>query len=276
MGDLELDTKLTGGGGAYSAEVSGAWRLVGMSGGYVSALALRAALAGSALPRPAAYACHYLNPVAEGRLDLRVESLRRSRRAESLRVSAEQGGRAVLEALVWAAAEAPGADHDTAEMPAAGRPEDHAPIEDLAPNWPPFPFWANLDYRPVLLPGQQVGVAGRAALRTWMRFRPSAAWPDPVLSALRLLLLADVFVYPAVQPAHGWAAPYWAASLDLAVTIHDPGVDASWLLVDAEAPVSTGGLVGGHVRIWSEAGRLLADSVQQMIQQAPRSSEGTT
>lgn len=77
---------------------------------------------------------------------------------------------------------------------------------------------------------------------------------------------------------HDWAAPYWAASLDLAVTILDPGVDTEWLLVEAEAPAATAGLVAGHVRIWSERGRLLADSVQQMLQVAggPRPTDGTT
>jgi acyl-CoA thioesterase len=270
MGDLERDAQLRESEDELVGDVSPEWRLVGPSGGFVSALALRAALARSRFDRPVSYLCHYLNPAVEAPLRLRVQSQRGSRRLESLRVEASQEGRAVLTALVWAATPGDGTDHAAAEMPASGRPHDHRPVEELSPGWPPFPFWANFDYRPV--------VDRLHPLRTWLRFRPTATWSDPVLAALRLVVLADVFVYPAAQAVHNWAAPYWATSLDLAVSILDPGVDAEWLLVEAEAPASAGGLLGGHVRVWSEDGRLLADSVQQMLQlgAGPQGAEGTT
>lgn len=271
MGDLELDTRLREAGGTYTAEVSPAWRLLAPSGGFVSALALRAAMSRSSFERPVSYLCQYLNATAEGPLELKVEISRQSRRLEAMSVDARQNGKTALVALVWAAAGGDGTDHSAAEMPDAGTPADHAPIQDLSPGWPPFPFWANLDYRPV--------VATRLhPLRAWMRFQPAATWPDPVLAALRLVVLADVFVYPAAQAVHGWTAPYWATSLDLAVTILDPGVEAEWLLVEAEAPAASGGLLSGHVRVWSEQGRLLADSVQQMLQvgAGPRPTGGST
>ena len=72
---------------------------------------------------------------------------------------------------------------------------------------------------------------------------------------------------PAAQMAHArWPPPFWGISLDLAVTIHDPGLEAEWLLVDAETPSARGGVMGGWVHIWSAQGRLLASSVQQMLQ----------
>jgi acyl-CoA thioesterase len=267
LGDLDNDTRLAGGDGRYRARVLPDWRLIAPSGGIVSALALRAAAAESELDRPVTYYCHYLNPAEEGDADLTVTSLRRSRRAESLRVDVDQDGRGLVEALVWTAAAGEGIDHHTAEMPAAGAPTDHAPIESYVAGWPPFEFWRNLEYRPLLLPGQELFTAGRAALRTWLRFKPTATFPDPAVAAARLVILADTFIYPASQMAHpNWRSSYWAVSLDLAVTIHDPGSDAEWLLVDAETPAASGGVMGGWVHIWSEDGRLLASSVQQMLQ----------
>ena len=267
MGDLAADTALEAvDGGVYRARISPEWELFSPAGGYVSALALRAATSTSAFSRPVAYTCHYLNPARTGEAELRVTSLRSSRRAESLQVQLLQEDRTVLQALVWTSSGAPGVDHDTVEMPDAAPPEQCAPMEDLVPDWPPWPFWKNIDYRPVLLPGQEPYVPGRAALRTWMRFRPQAAFAEPALAAARSLIVADVLVYPAASMAHPWPTPFWATSLDLAVTIHDPGLEDEWLLVHAEAPTAAAGLIGGRVTVWGRSGRELASSVQQMLQ----------
>ncbi len=269
MGDLDHDTSLDGTGGQYRAAILPDWRLLGPSGGIVSALALRAAVADSEHRRPVTYYCHYLNAAEEGEAELAVASLRRSRRAESLTVELNQGGRRVIEALVWTAAGGEGVDHYTAEVPETQPPLGYPPIETYVPDWPPFEFWRNLDYRPVPLPGQDPTVPGRAALRTWVRFKPRAVFDDVAVSAARLVVLADTFIYPAAQMAHArWPPPFWGVSLDLAVTIHDPGLDAEWLLVDAETPSASGGVMGGWLHIWSESGRLLASSVQQMLQRA--------
>lgn len=43
MGDLDRDTALTGSAGRYTAALSEDWRIWGPNGGYVAAVALRAA-----------------------------------------------------------------------------------------------------------------------------------------------------------------------------------------------------------------------------------------
>ncbi len=43
MGDFEIDTRVEGEKGRYKATLSRAWELWGPSGGYVAAIALRAA-----------------------------------------------------------------------------------------------------------------------------------------------------------------------------------------------------------------------------------------
>ncbi|HEX6487313.1 MAG TPA: thioesterase family protein [Candidatus Dormibacteraeota bacterium] len=269
MADLDNDTALAGADGTYRAAITEDWRLLAPSGGFLSALALRAAVTASQFKQPVTYYCHYLNPAEEGEVDLSVTSLRSSRRVESLRVDADQKGRRVAEAMVWTVQPGDGVDHNTAERPDVEPPETYPPIETYVPDWPPFPFWRNFDYRPVPLPGQDPNVPGRAALRTWIRFRPTATFAADDLAAARLVILADTFIFPAAQMAHArWPPPFWGVSLDLAVTIHDPGVEAEWLLVDAETPLASGGVMGGWLRIWSEDGRLLASSVQQMLQRA--------
>jgi acyl-CoA thioesterase II len=72
--------------GRFRGEVSPDWDLWGPVGGYLAAIAVRAAGASTALARPASVACHYLAPARFGPVELTVTTGRRSRRAESLRV----------------------------------------------------------------------------------------------------------------------------------------------------------------------------------------------
>jgi hypothetical protein len=76
--------------------------LWGPAGGYVSAIALRAAGAASSFRRPTSYACQYLAMARFEPVDLAVASLRRDRRSEALRVSMTQAGELIRVAQVWA------------------------------------------------------------------------------------------------------------------------------------------------------------------------------
>ena len=64
---------------------------------------------------------------------------------------------------------------------------------------------------------------------------------------------------PGVEEA--WMAP----NLDVTVTFHQPPAGSTFLFLDAESPVATGGTIGSSGRVWSEDGRLLATSIQQML-----------
>ena len=61
MGDLERDTRLTGGDGQYTITLSEDWRIMGPNGGYMAAVALRAAGMEAAIPRPASISCHFIS-----------------------------------------------------------------------------------------------------------------------------------------------------------------------------------------------------------------------
>src|SRR5258708_25112344 len=101
MGDLAIDTAVEGHDGHYTARFSGDWEIWGPNGGYVAAIALRAAGAHARFDRPATFTCHYLSAAAFDEVQLEVTTLRSSRRAESIRVSMTQGEKPILEALVW-------------------------------------------------------------------------------------------------------------------------------------------------------------------------------
>ena len=61
MGSLDVDTKLGGGEGRYGASIAPDWKIWGPNGGYMAALALRAATTASRFARPAASPCHFLS-----------------------------------------------------------------------------------------------------------------------------------------------------------------------------------------------------------------------
>src|SRR2546426_446040 len=56
MPSLDLDTRVSGAEGRYRAVISSDWEVWGPNGGYVAAIALRAAGADARLPRPVAFA----------------------------------------------------------------------------------------------------------------------------------------------------------------------------------------------------------------------------
>src|SRR5262245_66005034 len=91
--------------GWYRSELSKDWAVWGPNGGYVAAIALRAALAESRLPRPASFHCHFLAVGDFAPVELRVESLGGSKRAESLHVEVRQKEKPLLVASVWTGGE---------------------------------------------------------------------------------------------------------------------------------------------------------------------------
>jgi len=272
MGDLGLDTAVEPlGDGRYRGTLSKEWEIWGPMGGYVAAVAFRAAGAESAFPRPASFACHYLSVAAFDTVDLLVTPLRTTRVAGSYRVEMTQGDRRILEATVWAIADdVEGLDHDDAVPPPVDGPEGLASIDELladvddAPG-PPFPFWLNLESRPLDFrrdwpPSEPLP----PVYQQWLRFREgdfSAPWVD----ACRLLVITDVQSWPAASRPHMWKRPgVYAPSLDLQVTLHRRP-ESEWLLADGHSPVGDGGLLGWNGRVWSADRQLLASGGGQAL-----------
>lgn len=263
MGSLAQDTTVREvDDGRYVGTLSQEWEIWGPMGGYVAAVALRAVGAASEHAVPASFSCHYLSVAQWGDVDIVVEPRRRGRGASSYRVELSQGGRPVLDAMAWTVAGGEGLEHDEAEMPDVPGPHGLPLVSELAPpgTWPPFPFWNNLESKPIDPPSEWPPPGpGDARWRTWLRFTPTAAPEDPWVDAARSVILVDLSGWPSVQNRHAWQQPpYVGPTLDLHVSFHRSAQEHEWLLCDGAAPVSTGGLYGWTSSVWSEPGQLHA------------------
>jgi len=272
VGDLGKDTEVSAtGAGAYAATASRDWEIWGPMGGYVAAIALRAAGADrdDETTVPAAFSCHYLGVAQFDALQISVSTRKRGRAATAQRVEVSQDGRAVLDAMVWSAPEHEGLEHDETEMPSVPGPTGLPLIQDLLPPdaAPPFPFWENLDAKPLDFELEWPPDGPRPARwQEWLRFSPTASFDDPWTDACRSVVLVDLPSWPSAHRPHAWTQPpFIAPTLDLNVAFHRPTVDEEWLLCDGAAPVSTRGLFGWTARIWSPGGRLHASGGGQCL-----------
>jgi acyl-CoA thioesterase II len=278
VGDLANDTEVRPSGeGSYEATLSADWEIWGPMGGYVAAC-LRAAGASTELARPAAFSCHYLGVADFGRVDLRVEARRSGRTAASQRVEVTQGGRPILDAMVWSVRDVEGLEHDETSPPAVPDPDELPDIGELLPDdaAPPFPFWNNLEARPLAFEAQWPPDGPRPARwQEWLRFTPTATFEDPWVDAARSVILVDLPSWPSAHRPHAWKQPpFTAPTLDLNVAFHRPASGRDWLLCDGAAPLSTGGLFGWNARVWSSGGRLHASGGGQCLYRRLPASPG--
>ncbi len=257
MPDLMADTRVERAEpGHYAASLSPDWAVWGPNGGYLAALALRAALAESRLSRPASFHCHFLSVGEFAPVVLEVSRLGGGRRAESLRVDVRQGDRLLLAATVWTADEGlQGYQHEAATAPGVPGPDALESYGTLAGDeyaeW--YPIWRSIEGRPV----RWREPPGEPTWHCWLRLTDT-----PIESieadAVRQLFWLDMPGWNATISAHAWPFPFLTPNLDLTVQFHrfDTGVD--WLLADGTVPLAVDGLVGCVSRVWTPDGRLLA------------------
>jgi acyl-CoA thioesterase-2 len=270
VGDFELDTRLEAvepEAGRFRARLSRDWEIWGPNGGYVAAIALRAAGGVARIPRPASLSGHFLSVAAFGPADVEVVPLRLGRRSESLRVSMRQHGRPFFEALVRTAADGPGLAHVHARAPDVPPPESLPdPASLRVDEGPRYAFWNNLDARVVHPERFQEPERARDPIwREWYRFTPRATFDDPFLDAGRSLLLIDTLSWPAACQPHPRDPGFQAPNLDVTAWFHALAPECEWLLADHVSPVAGGGLMGTAGQVWSRDGRLLATGGAQLF-----------
>jgi acyl-CoA thioesterase len=249
--------------GTWHAAFSPDWAVWGPNGGYVAAIALRAAMAQSRLPRPASFHCHFLAVGEFAPVELSVLSLGGGKRAESLRVDVRQGGRLVMAATAWMVDDAlDGYRHDASEAPHVPAPDALRGYEELEgqeyANW--YPIWRSIEGRPV----RWRDSPGRPEWQTWLRFNATPI-PDRCADALRQLFWLDFPAWNATTAAHAWPFPYLTPNLDLTVQFHQAAPEAEWLLADGFVPLAQDGLVGCVSRLWTPDGRLLATGTSKHV-----------
>jgi acyl-CoA thioesterase len=256
--NFDLATAVAGGPEHWTAEVDPGWSVAGRpNGGYLLALATRAALEAAGQPHPLAVSAHFLAPADPGPADLEVRRLRAGGRLSTARVTLVQEGEARLEALVTAGRIDPEAAPGWRR--AAG-PADLAPVEACLPGQPELPgglradLLEHLDIRvdPATL-GFLAGRPGdRLDMRGWVRFADGRA-ADP------LALLQVVDALPPTSFDLGLAG--WAPTVEL--TVYPRGLPApGWLACVVRGQLWQGGWFDEEAEVWDSAGRLVAQSRQ--------------
>ncbi len=263
MGDLGTDTSVRSvGTGLFEATLSGDWEIWGPMGGYVAACALRAVGASTHHRRPAAFSCHYLGVARFASVEIAVQTRKVGRSATSYRVEMQQEGRPILDAMAWTVADdLDGLEHDETAFPAVPGPDTLPSIEELRGNDPPpYPFWDNLEAKPIDFdPVWPPPDARPARWQQWLRFVPTATFHDPWIDAARSVILVDLPSWPSAHRPHAWRnPPFTAPTLDLNIAFHVPTIDQDWLLCDGQAPLSAAGLFGWTAKVWSPGGQLHA------------------
>lgn len=271
MGDIEEQTAVRAvGEGRYTADVHQDWEIWGPCGGYVAAIALRAAGAESGLARPASFFCHYLSVAAFEPVDLAVTTLRSGRTVHAQRVEMTQHGRPVLDAMVWSVGEVAGLEHEDMAPPDVPGPDDLPVRQEIWPDEddrPRFSFWGNFDQR--MIESSTVWPPTEPlppTWRTWVRPVPRSTFDDPWVDGARSLIVLDVGSWPAGSRPHmSQEPPFIAPSLDLYAAFQYPGNTSEWILLDAHSPVAQGGLLSWTGRVWSTDRRLIASGGGQAV-----------
>ncbi|MGH0036412.1 MAG: acyl-CoA thioesterase [Myxococcota bacterium] len=263
--DFLADTRVEpvqGRPGAYRSTLSEEWAVWGPNGGFLAAIAYRAALAESRFARPASFHCHFLAVGEFGPVALTVTRLGGGRRAESLRVDLHQGDRLLLAATAWFVDEGlRGFEHDHGERPPVPGPHELRGYQDLADNYDEwYPIWRSIEGRPVRFdepPGEPVW-------HTWLRLTDTPV-EDAEADAIRQLFWLDFPGWNATIAAHPWPFRFLTPNLDLTVQFHRFAPEEPWLLCDGTVPLASDGLVGCVGRIWTPDGRLLATGTSKHV-----------
>jgi acyl-CoA thioesterase len=264
--NLDEETRVEGEAGTYTAKLSQAWEIWGPNGGYLAAIALRAAVAEAAIPVVASVYCQFLRVARFDSVTARVEVLQRGRRSEAIRVRLVQDDKPVLEGLVRTALPGPGIEEEPPARMGVPGPEGLPTFDELYPKTGrQFAFWDNIEAR--ILQPERFASPRPAIQRDWLewyRFRPRATFDDPVVDCLRALVLIDTLGWPATWLKHPDTL-FRAPSLDVAVFFHAPAGHSEWLLAEAASPIAKNGLVGTNGRVFDRGGRLVASGGAQLL-----------
>jgi acyl-CoA thioesterase II len=255
--NLEEATRVEGSDGRYQTRLSNEWEVWGPNGGYLAAIALRAAGMHAEIRRPSSLYCHFLSSPKFESVQLEVQVLKRGRRSESLSVCMLQNDKPVLQALIRTTAEAAGYEHQQMEAPHVPPPEALKSWAELWPDYdgPRYKFWNNLESKPV---DQSISrQPAEAVRRDWIRFVPQACFEDAFVDAARSLILLDTYGFPAayqMYPDNRYIAP----NLDTSAWFHHTSRHSDWLLIDHACPVAAKGLMGVSGNVWDGNGKLIA------------------
>jgi acyl-CoA thioesterase II len=254
-------------GDALYATLAEDWNIWGPIGGYVAAVAIRAA--GVVAPeghRPVTLSCQFLARGRNGETEIKVDTLKPGSTA-CFGVTLIQDGKIILTAQVWTTAKTEGPRINDSHMPDVPMPDRLEPFADQLARFghAPIPFWLNVDGRQVDF--RAPGIPDPRGCRTerWLRYKDWETTRDPFLEACRALIGIDTHIWAAHNRGLTALPNYVAPSLDLAVWFHDSAPHSEWQLIDARADVAGHALMAGSAQVWSIDGRLIASGGGQCL-----------
>lgn len=256
LGATEFDRHLHAdpiGADAYAVELPDSWSaLVGIHGGYLTALAVHAAEAHVPDRRVRTVTTSFLRPAVPGPAELHLSEPRRGRSISTVHAELRQDGRPLTVGRLTLLTEQSGVDWRTRE------PIALPPLDACVPITPREPS-AHFERAQALLDPSSLPFTDgpRAMVRGYLR----PLEPRPI-DAAWLAMASDWFPPPAfvrLEP------PVGGISVDLTTHVHHtlPALaDDDWLTASFEITTSAGGMATEHGRIVTIDGNLLAESFQ--------------
>lgn len=260
MQRFAADTAVTAlGPGRYAARLDRGWWIQrGPNGGYLAAIMLRAIRAEVNDPDRAARSLtvHYLRPPADGPVELEVVVERQGRTLSTASARMVQDGVTVALALAALAGDrVDSVAFDDAEMPEVAPPDRCPPMP--TPTGLTIPLRDRFESR-LAIGGPLFGEGPVARTGGWMRLVDGEPLDEIVVTQLTDAWPPAVFTRSATP----LAVPTVDLTVHLRNRVADPG---GWCLVVFQTRVAGGGYLEEDGEVWSEDGRLLAQSRQLAI-----------
>lgn len=237
----------------FGADIAPGWDIVGnANGGYLLAIAARAAAEAAGGRRPVSITGHFLAPGRPGPIQIDTEIERTGRRITTVRATMRDETRALLAVLgSFAAGESD--PHPITRIEAAPpdmpAPEDCVPVEPTE-SFPP-PFMGKVELR--VHPEDAAMDSGVPRFRGWFRLRSGES-----IDHFGLLVAVDSFP-PTIFAARMPVA--WTPTLEL--TAHVRNVpEPGWLRCEFTTRFISGGYLEEDGEVWDASGRLVAQSRQ--------------
>ena len=255
---FDRDTALTPlGEGHFAARVSeDFWVQSGPNGGYLAAIAMRAAMTVVPEPERVARSLHarYLAAPKAGAIEVRVEVLRRGRSLTSVAMRMQQGGQDFVHASAsFSTPFSPVAFQDCA-MPSA------RPLAECEPIARQIALNDRLEMYPAIGAARRSGE--RALTGGYMRFADQRLVDTLAVAALWDMWPPAVFARAFDQRFRG-AVPTVEASVYFRRPVPLPGaLPSDYVLLKSESLMGYDGLTEESAEIWSLDGLLLAQSRQ--------------
>jgi acyl-CoA thioesterase len=248
--------------GRYAATIDKGWWIVrGPNGGYIAAMILRAIVAevGDGRRAPRSLTIHYTRPPEEGPVEIDVTREREGRTVSTLSARMMQGGKLMAVALAAAATDQPALSFSDVQPPSVPPPAEIDADMPL-PGRPEIPMRQRYETRWAIgaPPGAtepDENATAPAEVGGWIRLED----PEPV-DHIVVAALTDAWL-PAVFSR--MTVPVAVPTVELTVHFREPPPKRiEWCLVRFRSRHAAHGYVEEEGEVWSEDGRLLAQSRQ--------------